>query len=792
MTHCPTCLRIASPLLILASAMTTISVADDTGKQTTNMKEPGNLISRMDARRKLAVIGNRLVQLEINWERGLRLTHLRNLATGVDWIPQPPKYSWGTEAMVPDAPGSEVSGWRRQDIWPNLAPPSSEFLLRYSQNTELPSSKSGDHSATTKAQDVTLTGESPCIFVPERSRAAVEGDLARLEITVALEKHPLDICLHVEIRQDVPAIRRWVTVHNRGDKPWLLHRLTSASLSLRPSASDLELYWIESFTHPLSVDRGASHWRQATRHMELLGPSVLRTLRYDAARPRPHDGSNGCMAWLALRDPSLNEGLFAGWEWSGLFDAEVGDFQEGAGVFGLRLGFSDERGYARSLAPGQTFTTPRVLCGFFRGDAEEAGRVTRHVAERLFGLPWPEKRPPMFIGYCTWNNWQDFVSNTGHLKPERLDREIQRCRELGVELFILDYDWFPLLGDFRSDPARFPDGVEAISRKVHAAGMKFGLWMGFGQAHPDAPVVREHPEFLVTKDGKPVTGGWGMRNLCFAYEPCRKYVLEEICRVIKGFDVDWLKHDFYLVSVSDARQHAPNATDTRIETVEGYYWIMDRLRQRFPRLYLDNWTPEMGGADFGNFQRHHSMLMADDYHPLASRSTLHGISHLFPPNRTHAYLRAFSRDDERSPYAYRSAAFGCGMYLLNDILLWDKTTMDVAKREIQLVKQDRDLFLDGEIYNLFPGKQPDHYGWEGRFVWSPSQRRGMAQVFRNHDARDRISVRLRGIPLDGRYSVELVDSHTTTRADGRSLVEQGLEVTLPRPFTVEILRVREE
>jgi hypothetical protein len=48
--------------------------------------------------------------------------------------------------------------------------------------------------------------------------------------------------------------------------------------------------------------------------------------------------------------------------------------------------------------------------------------------------------------------------------------------------------------------------------------------------------------------------------------------------------------------------------------------------------------------------------------------------------------------------------------LISDIFQWDEATMAATKREIELFKRDRELFLDGEIHNLFPGKQPDHYG----------------------------------------------------------------------------------
>ena len=44
--------------------------------------------------------------------------------------------------------------------------------------------------------------------------------------------------------------------------------------------------------------------------------------------------------------------------------------------------------------------------------------MTRAAAETLYGLPWPEGKAPMFTGYCTWSNWQDFKTNRNHLLPE--------------------------------------------------------------------------------------------------------------------------------------------------------------------------------------------------------------------------------------------------------------------------------------------------------------------------------------------------------------------------------------
>ncbi len=720
------------------------------------------MLAEMSVSDGIARISNGLIELETSIGGQMRLRTLRNLNTGTDWVPPAPEYQWGTDDHFASA------GYDRECLWPDLSPRSFEFLALCS--------RPGDDAPTE------LTGLSVLSLDPAASSADADDTVARLELAALLPEWDVRITVVTHLHAGLPIIRRWATIDNLGEEPLRLHRLLSMVYSLRPSYADLDLYWLEAFKHTHML------WRQMTMHRERISASVRRRILYGADE-RHHDGSSGAMGWLALHEPHLGEGLFAGWEWTGPFDVEIGDFREGAGAFGLRAGFSDERGYSRLLEPGERFEAPGAFVGLFEGDIEQAGRVTADVAEAVFALPWPEGKAPILVGYDTWNNWEDYTGNTGHLKPERIDEEVRIAADLGVELFILDYDWFPLLGEWESDLTRLPRGVEGVSAAVKAAGMRFGIWMGFGQAHPDSRVVKDHPEWLAARNGQTVIGGWGMHQLAFGYPPCREWVLAQVSRVIEDFGVDWLKHDFNLINISDSKLHAPNSTDDRIEAVRGYYWIMEQLHVRFPDLYLDNWTPPTGGADFGNISRHHSSLMADWYTPITIRSAFDGIRHLLRPERTHCYLRAFTQQEERDPYQYRSAFFGNGVCLLNDITRWDARTVQVVKAEIERMKQDRELFRGGQVYSLIP-RQPDHFGWEARLVYNADLGAGMAQVFRNHDDADSNRIVLRGLEPDRAYSVTIDEEACPGPLAGRELTGHGITVRLAQPFSCCSLRLR--
>ena len=72
---------------------------------------------------------------------------------------------------------------------------------------------------------------------------------------------------------------------------------------------------------------------------------------------------------------------------------------------------------------------------------------------------------------------------------------MQDAAGLGLEMFHLDAGWFRGLGDWVSNPEKFPHGVEAVADYAHKLGLRFGLWTDWTQAgesaHPGALNVHD-------------------------------------------------------------------------------------------------------------------------------------------------------------------------------------------------------------------------------------------------------------------------------------------------------------
>ncbi len=70
-----------------------------------------------------------------------------------------------------------------------------------------------------------------------------------------------------------------------------------------------------------------------------------------------------------------------------------------------------------------------------------------------------------------WNSW----GYQSSISEPVLRKAAQTAASLGVEVFVVDYGWARMLGDWREDPAKFPSGLRALSNYVRSLGMKFGL-----------------------------------------------------------------------------------------------------------------------------------------------------------------------------------------------------------------------------------------------------------------------------------------------------------------------------
>jgi hypothetical protein len=525
---------------------------------------------------------------------------------------------------------------------------------------------------------VTLTEASTWDLVRATSKPASDGTV-RFDLVLDSREAPVSVTWSLVCHPESPVLRSSVAVTNTGARRVLLETVDGLDAGLTAAGGTLTSLTVNNFT-----------WGQPATSFQ-TSQATLKPGSGVTARSGPRGNQ---AAWLALRSAKWNAGVIAGWEWSGpglLAASTAAD-----GSTGLGIGFAPAT-FAHLLSAAETFTSPTAFFGVFSGNLDAAGAATRAFVTRRIAPPLPAPDFP-WAGFDTWGY------SYGIVEPQ-VEELIDRAAWLGVETFTLDAGWYPRLGDWVADSQRFPGGLKNLAARAHRQGMRFGLWVAFGAADPLSQVALEHPDWVASVGGVPVSTDMNAVTLCLADPRVRAWVLTQVDRLVAEGSLDWLVHDFAVITGCDAPGHSHQAGDGWWASTAGYYAVLDEIRRRHPKLVLENcWD---GGSlfDFGMVARHDTSATSDRNDSYGNQRAVYGGTYLVPPR----YLDKYVGDDGMpDTYRFLSALPGGPLLLMGRITDWSPETEAAARSVLALFKQYRSVHRDGAIYHLTaqPGVGP--------------------------------------------------------------------------------------
>lgn len=160
-----------------------------------------------------------------------------------------------------------------------------------------------------------------------------------------------------------------------------------------------------------------------------------------------------------------------------------------------------------------------------------------------YSVPEAEK----IFGYTSWYNHYQNISEAQILRD--LDALDDR-----FNLFQIDDGYETYVGDWmKVDPRKFPNGLKPIVEKIHAKGLKAGIWLAPFVAESNSQLFRKHRKwFRRGTDGKPLRcgGNWsGFYALDMENEEACDYI-RSCLQVYIDLGFDFFKLDFlYAVSL---------------------------------------------------------------------------------------------------------------------------------------------------------------------------------------------------------------------------------------------------
>ena len=196
-----------------------------------------------------------------------------------------------------------------------------------------------------------------------------------------------------------------------------------------------------------------------------------------------------------------------------------------------------------------------------------------------------ESRKP-YLFYNTWNYQERLKYFEG--KPylsdmnfDRMGREIDVAHRLGIDVFVIDTGWYGKTGDWEVNLERFPDGLREIKAKLDGCGMKLGLWFNPIVAAKTSKVYLEHPEYVMSQNGKESFWGpiWETEDsygMCLCSDYADTFV-ETMVRLHRELGVTYFKWDAIGQYGCDSphHQHGTEA-NSREERAACYAYEMGR------------------------------------------------------------------------------------------------------------------------------------------------------------------------------------------------------------------------
>ena len=474
-------------------------------------------------------------------------------------------------------------------------------------------------------------------------------------------------------------------------------------------------------------------------------------------------------AWLALRDSDDN-GVFAGWEFDGRTDGVI-SHSSANGALQLSAAI---RELNRPVRASGIFASPWAFLGVFHGDWDEAGYLTQRFSEQAIARPVPERGFP----YVMWDSWKYQTA----INEQILRRNAEIASSLGVEVFVVDLGWARHIGDWHSDPAKFPGGLRALSDYVHSLGMKFGLHIPFAEASPESPILRQHPDWRSSKTYQ----YFAAESLCLSHQPVKQWIIAEILRIIDEYNVDWILQDGEnMVKECTKTTHTHHPADSNFaNAVDGLSAVVTAVQTRRPNVHWENCEDGGNMMTFNMVKNYVTSIAADDSGAMTTRQAIYGITYPFSPR----YADRYMPDEHLVPYLTRSFMFGGPWILMNRLPAMDGLDLELLRSEIVLFKSLRERIRESRVYHLTA--RPDPRRIDALQSYHEATDTAIAFVFRpERAAAAAYRARLKGLNPDRTYRIRFQEDRRQLQLTGRQLLQTGVRVNLPERWWAEIVYV---
>ena len=545
-----------------------------------------------------------------------------------------------------------------------------------------------------------------------RGNAGTEG----LEILLEDKVNGLAARLTYWLFEQQDVIVRSARIENRGAEPVTLTKAASLSADL-PYGKKQVMHF---------------HGRHAMERIpERTAVPAGGRLAFESRRGMSSHQSN---PFIILCDPDTTErqGICHGFMlmYSGNHLEEVGADQ--AGSIRVACGIHPE-GFRWKLNPGDSFQTPEAILSC---SAEGLNGLSRNyhriIRDEVIAPRWRGAKKPVLV-----NSWEACYFG---FDAEKLLKLARSAAELGMEMLVLDDGWFGCrdddttsLGDWICNEKKLGCSLKELSDRIHALGLRFGLWFEPEMISLDSDLYRAHPDWALTDPGRDPMVSRHQLVLDMGRADVQDYLFDKISAVLRDARIEYVKWDFNrsAANVYSRALPADRQGEAAHRFMLGTYRLLERLTEAFPDVMIEGCSGGGGRFDAGMLYYCPQIWCSDNTDAVERLEIQKGTSYGYPVCTMGAHVSACPNHQtgrtvplETRGIVAQAGTFG---YELDPAKLTEAEKQTV-KEQIAAFHRHETLIEGGDYYRLDEGEED----WTAWMFVSPDKTEALVSVAATH------------------------------------------------------------
>ena len=539
---------------------------------------------------------------------------------------------------------------------------------------------------------------------------------------------------------------------------------------------------------PMDGKQDAALWSGiAERHDDLNYSYKTEMLPRDAERSFEPSGGRACdnaFPYFRLSDEQGGYTVAVGWpgQWKATFKAVEG---------GVRLD-AGQQVLAVSLRPGERIRTPRMTVVSYGAGADAANVWRRWFRDHA--LPREADGSALRPRVCGYAKRGEDLEHCKEGEATQIAfAKLITEKGFKFDTWWIDAGWYPCIengndlnwwftGEWRPDPARFPNGMKPLSDVLAGYGTGLLLWF-----EPERIFKRNKPTDFDDKPAAWRLGPDGENALLNLANPeAVDYISKYMSAFIKEHGISVYRQDFNISpwgfwTREDERQGPDRVGITENLYIQGYLRYWDYLLADNPGLWIDSCSSGGRRNDMETMRRAVPLHYSDfGYERMVDKQRyMHMLYEWFMYFKEYASFN----DKEADPFsiAVLSPFFVTAVSHPDD---YDFAN-DKLFHEIWAVMKP--YFVDGDYYLLTDEMKINAASWTVRQFHSPARDSGVVQCVRNEQNEDAVFVAVpKGIRPERTYTVTDLKTKAKQTLTGEAILRDGIRVELP-PRTATVL-----